>query len=332
MTNQNFKNTLTICILLIGGLLFTQCEKGATEVNGMTTDLELRTGTEKATVDVCTCIEENFPVETLSVEEEDALLLMREEEKLARDVYLAMADKWELRVFSNISQSEQRHMDAMLCLINKYDLDDPVGVDATGVFANTALQTLYDNLIAQGNISPKDALLVGAKIEDLDIADLMNLRNEVDNEDILAVFNELTKGSRNHMRAFVKNLVREEVTYTPEFISLDLFEDIIASSMERGGGLCQDDQKCQNKKKMKNKNKMKGQCGNSGQGNGGQGNGSGNGSCDGTGQGNGGNGNGPGDGNCDGSGQGNKDNGSGSGNGGNGNGGNGNGGNGGGGN
>lgn len=35
--------------------------------------------------------------------ETDGILFMREEEKLARDVYLGLADPWDLRVFENIA-------------------------------------------------------------------------------------------------------------------------------------------------------------------------------------------------------------------------------------
>ncbi len=61
----------------------------------------------------------------LTAAEEEGLLFMREEEKLARDVYLVLFDKWGLRVFENIAESEQRHMDAVLYLLGKYGLDDP---------------------------------------------------------------------------------------------------------------------------------------------------------------------------------------------------------------
>ena len=61
---------------------------------------------------------------------------MREEEKLARDVYLAMDDLWGLRVFSQISWSEQNHMDAVLAVLDKYGVLDPVGDNPTGVFTD----------------------------------------------------------------------------------------------------------------------------------------------------------------------------------------------------
>ncbi|MCP3927615.1 MAG: DUF2202 domain-containing protein [Bacteroidetes bacterium] len=238
-------NLFVKSLLSIGFLfLFTQCENGMANTTGDSTQDDLvllRDGGEDENEDnpICKCIEEKYPSQELSQEEIQALNLMREEEKLARDVYKALSEKWTLPIFRNISKSEQWHMDMLLCLVNKYDeLSDPVGDNPEGEFADEHLQELYNTLVESGLQSLNNALLVGAKIEDLDIADLMELSGNIDNEDILAVFKELTKGSRNHMRAFTRILSRREVTYQPEFISQELFNSILEAEHERGGDLC----------------------------------------------------------------------------------------------
>lgn len=48
---------------------------------------------------------------TLDQQEKDAILYMREEEKLARDVYEFLYAKWNVNTFGNIRRSEQTHMD-----------------------------------------------------------------------------------------------------------------------------------------------------------------------------------------------------------------------------
>jgi len=53
-------------------------------------------------------------VTQLSDEETEALLYMREEEKLARDVYLNAYERWKQPIFYNISLAEQNHMDAIV--------------------------------------------------------------------------------------------------------------------------------------------------------------------------------------------------------------------------
>ena len=111
----------------------------------------------------------NLPKEQLSDAEREAILLMREEEKLARDVYNYLEVLWSARAFTNISASEQTHMDAMLALLNKYEIDDPVGDDVPGQFVNQDLQKLYDELVARGSKSLVEAYRVGAAIEEIDI-------------------------------------------------------------------------------------------------------------------------------------------------------------------
>lgn len=49
---------------------------------------------------------------------------MREEEKLARDVYLTFGEKWGLTLFTNIAKSEQTHTDAVKTLLDRYEIKD----------------------------------------------------------------------------------------------------------------------------------------------------------------------------------------------------------------
>lgn len=176
----------------------------------------------------------SLPIDPLSPAELATLSFMREEEKLARDVYITLYNKWGVNIFSNISNSEQIHMDAILMLLNKYSLTDPVGSNAVGVFNNTTLQNLYNQLLVQGNTSILEAYKVGATIEDLDIFDLKNALFGNDNQDIKLVYDMLTKGSRNHMRSFYKNMLNVDGTYFPQYITQAEFDAIINSPMEKG--------------------------------------------------------------------------------------------------
>ena len=141
---------------------------------------------------------------SLSDDEISGLVFMREEEKLARDVYQVLFEKWGLTVFKNIAESEQRHMDAILYLLGKYDLTDPA--IAPGVFENNELQILYDELVAKGQLSVIDALEVGVLIEETDIEDIVFLLEQTDNKDITQVYTNLLNGSYNHLDAFESNL------------------------------------------------------------------------------------------------------------------------------
>ncbi|GAB6045129.1 hypothetical protein JCM11957_07270 [Caminibacter profundus] len=178
----------------------------------------------------------NLPKESLSKAEIKDLLHMREEEKLARDVYLTLYKKWKLPVFKNISRSESWHMHMVKLLLDKYGLHDPVEKtgDRIGIFENKKLQSLYNELVEKGSISLKDALIVGATIEDLDIKDLKEAIRRSNNKDIDLVYQNLEKGSRHHMRAFVGILRRYGGDYTPQFISKSYFNQIISSKHEMG--------------------------------------------------------------------------------------------------
>lgn len=164
----------------------------------------------------------------LSADEAGLLLFMREEEKLARDVYLAMNALWPHATFSSIAVSEQRHMDSMKKLIDRYQLQDPAQA-ASGTFTDQGLQALYNVLVASGSKSLVDALIVGCTIEDLDIRDLQVAIDGVTHVDLELAFQHLMTGSHNHLRAFVAALADEGVSYVPQYISQELFDAIISA-------------------------------------------------------------------------------------------------------
>lgn len=170
----------------------------------------------------------------ISEAEATGILFMYEEEKLARDVYRALYEQWGSQIFSNIAASEQTHMDAVETLVERYELELTVE-DTPGTFTNLDLQTLYYVLVDQGSASVADAYRVGAKIEDLDINDLDYFIRETDESDIILVYENLQRGSRNHLRAFNRQLQKTTgESYVPELISQVAFDDIINSDTERG--------------------------------------------------------------------------------------------------
>ncbi len=176
----------------------------------------------------------SLPEEELSPQEKASLIQMREEEKLAHDIYYKLYQVWELQVFRNIARSELRHMNAVRVLIQKYGLIDPVVDNNQGIFTNPELQALYNELTAKGSLSLQDALEAGAIVEDLDIYDLQNSLKTADNQDVKILYQNLQKGSRNHLRAFVGQLLRFQFQYQARYLSQKEVDDILASPMERG--------------------------------------------------------------------------------------------------
>jgi hypothetical protein len=171
----------------------------------------------------------------LSEGEKSDLLYMREEEKLARDVYTTLYNMWGIPVFQNIAASEQAHMDAVRTLLDVYGLEDPAQEQA-GVFTNPELQSLYEELTARGSQSLSEALKVGGAIEEIDILDLQDSLSRTDNADIQQVYSNLLRGSSSHLGAFARTLQTQTgETYQPQYMELESYNAILNSGSQGGG-------------------------------------------------------------------------------------------------
>ncbi len=166
-------------------------------------------------------------------EDQNALLFMLEEEKLARDTYVYLGELWGINVFSNIKNSEQSHMDAVVGLLNQYKI--PYSIMPDGQFANQEIQALYDRYVIDGSINETKALEVGATIEDMDIVDLENYLVMTNNIQVIAVFESLQCGSRNHLRSFTSTLDGMGMTYVPQYLAFEDYNAIINDSKEQCG-------------------------------------------------------------------------------------------------
>lgn len=174
---------------------------------------------------------------TLSDAEQKTVIHMREEEKMARDVYDEFLAQYPtLTFFSNISGSEQKHMDAVLILLNTYNLTDPVGTNAPGVFTSAEIQTLYNTLLTKGQAGELDAITVGMTIEDMDIYDLQLAIDEATQQDMINTYSNLLNASKNHMREFYAQLKARGVTYTPQYITQALYNEIVSTPKQHGNG------------------------------------------------------------------------------------------------
>lgn len=172
-------------------------------------------------------------VPSVSAEEAKTLQYMREEEKLARDVYLTLYGVYGETVFANIMNAEQTHFDAIGSLLEKYDVRDPAARDVHGVFENPDLQALYYQLVAEGERGLVNALYVGGLIEETDMGDLAAAINESTHRDIDRVYTNLRDGSKNHLGAFVSSLDALGITYEPQVLTQSELESILEESASR---------------------------------------------------------------------------------------------------
>lgn len=172
----------------------------------------------------------------LSQEETDSLKYMREEEKLARDVYQVLYEQTFAMVFGNIAQSEQQHMDKVKLFLDAYRIDDPAQ-EEPGKFTDEILQTLYDDLIAQGSVSELEAFKVGALVEEVDIQDLDVAIENTEIAELKAMYTNLRDASYKHLRAFTKKIIAIDGSYTAQILGQDAVDTILSApnvSMEMG--------------------------------------------------------------------------------------------------
>lgn len=176
-----------------------QQELRVAQQNGMNTEHNQTAGELQTMID-------SIPAADLTALQKEGLIFMVEEEKLARDVYENLYAAWGVNIFANIASSEQQHMNAVILLLEKYELEIPATLESRGVFENSELQALYDRLIATGALSLTDAIEVGVTIEEVDIADLNKILETDLPEDLELVYEHLLNGSYNHLEAFNSHL------------------------------------------------------------------------------------------------------------------------------
>jgi len=180
-------------------------------------------------------VNENTAPLSLTEQEKTDLLFLIEEEKMARDVYLFSGALYNQNIFQNIPESEQIHMDRIKSLLEKYNLEDPTEGMGQGEFTNPEIQALYNELTNSSSESLMGALIAGATIEDLDIADLLSLPANTDKEDLISAYEFLVCGSKNHMRGFMNQVNSNDGSYTPQYIDEELFNEILQSGHESCG-------------------------------------------------------------------------------------------------
>ena len=158
---------------------------------------------------------ENIPVlqprpdtAPLTMTEAGDILFMREEEQLAHDLYTRWYGMYSIPVFSNIAASETIHVNEVQLLIDRYGLQGNRIGNASTVYHNATIQSLYTTLAAQGDASLTGALEASLAVEERDIADLDHALAGTTRADIIQVYSNLRRGSENHKSAFLRQLGR----------------------------------------------------------------------------------------------------------------------------
>ncbi len=120
------------------------------------------------------------------------------EEKMARDLYAYAYKKYWVNTFSNITKSEQKHMNAIKTLLDRYDISAPSDYASDN--------DLYNTLKAKIDESEKDAIEVGIMVEKVDIDSIVADIKATDNDDIKIILTNIGWASYNHLRWFINAL------------------------------------------------------------------------------------------------------------------------------
>ena len=163
----------------------------------------------------------------LNQTEKEGLIYIVEEEKLVRDLNGFFYDKWNLEIFVNTKKAARDNMNNVLSLISKYGIENPVRNDKVGNFMNPHLQDLYRKLVQDGSDSVEDALKADAFMEELDIADLEMYLHFTTNPDVEKVYTNLADNAKNHLRSFIAELNKRNISYVPQVLPKDEFDTII---------------------------------------------------------------------------------------------------------
>ncbi|MES9939178.1 MAG: DUF2202 domain-containing protein [Candidatus Thiodiazotropha sp. 6PLUC2] len=188
----------------------------------------------------------------LDFNEATHLIFMREEEKLARDVYTMLGMMYPNSVvFGRIDDSEQVHTDRVRQTLEAYGVEDPNTNDNLGIFTGESygeyFTDKYDALISQASSSELNALYVGALIEELDMLDIQRCPDVIleqdngidsdaecglvytDQPDVENLYESLLRGSANHLRGYVRAIeaVIGEGAYAPQLLSQADLDEIL---------------------------------------------------------------------------------------------------------
>lgn len=149
----------------------------------------------------------------------EGIVLVREERKLASDLFSELYDTWDFEIFKLISQSEQTYMDEIKELIDKFNIEDPVKDNSRGIFTSPYIKKLYSNLVEKGNKSAYESVRIAATLEDLSIKDLNDLLELSTKKEIITLYNSLRMASIGYIRAISKELKKYDRRYQAQFLS-----------------------------------------------------------------------------------------------------------------
>lgn len=198
----------------------------------------------------------------LTEDDQNSLVYLYEEDKLAHDFYVAMEKEWGHHAYTNIIKAEAQHMSMIKEEAERLGVDR-ISILEEGKFVNEDLQSLYDDFLVKGKVSLIEAFKTSAFIEETDINDLELKKAQTDVESLKELYGNLISASENHLTAFVKKIKKEGEEYTPQVLSQERFDEGITegkAKQKMKSKACCDSKKSGKKGKCCNSKKSKAKC------------------------------------------------------------------------
>jgi hypothetical protein len=145
---------------------------------------------------------DSVPSEEDLTSAEETFVFLTGEEKLAHDVYAALAEQYDARQFANVARSEANHLAGMRAILDTMDVADPTAGDDPGIFDDPQLQQMYDDYVARGSDSLAAAAAVGIAIEEADLVELSAALEIAPDEHATTVLERQLESSQRHLAAF----------------------------------------------------------------------------------------------------------------------------------
>lgn len=170
----------------------------------------------------------------ISTDEQKALVQIFEQEKLARDVYSQIGEKFGIKILKNAAIGKQKQMSLILDFMTLNQVAVAFD-DAQGVFKSPELRENYSAFLTEGLGSLNNAFRVGAKMEDYNIYHIDKILATQTTGKLVLLLSKLSCSAGNELKTQVNMLVGNGEMFMPDYISVKLYRSIMHDNHEYCG-------------------------------------------------------------------------------------------------
>ena len=167
----------------------------------------------------------------LSMEETESLKFTAEQEKLSVELYLYAFSAYNLPIFQEIANKKTRHLTEVRAVMEDLDVEDPTEGIGVGVFNNTEIQTLYNQMRSRIEEGQNNAFIAALTVEESIIHFSGISLSETSNNTLIELYEAIICGSKNHFRTFYSELTTSK-SYVSQYFTQEEFSDIVNSGQE----------------------------------------------------------------------------------------------------